>query len=45
MVLEAAINGKADALITFNRRDFGDALQQFGIPMLSPQQALRRLSQ
>ena len=24
MVLEAAINGSADALVTFNRRDFGD---------------------
>lgn len=25
MVLEAAINGNADALVTFTRRDFGDA--------------------
>ena len=45
MVLEAAINGEADALITFNRKDFGDAPQRFGIPMLFPQQALRRISQ
>ncbi len=45
MVLEAAINGKADALITFNRRDFGDAPGRFGIALLSPQQALRRTSE
>ncbi len=45
MVLEAAINGNADALVTFNRRDFGDAHRRFGIALLSPQQALRRTSQ
>ena len=44
MVLEAAINGFADALITFNRRDFGDAPGRFGIALLSPQQALWRTS-
>ena len=43
MVLEAAVNGRADALVTFNRRDFGDIPETFGIEMLSPQQALRRL--
>ncbi len=43
MVLEAAVNGRADALVTFNRSDFGDIPGTFGIEMLSPQQALRRL--
>ena len=43
MVLEAAINGGADALVTFNRRDFGDAPDRFGIALLSPRQALRRI--
>ena len=43
MVLEAAINGRADALVTFNRRDFGTAPERFGIAVLSPQDALRRL--
>lgn len=43
MVLEAAINGVADALVTFNRRDFGQAPARFGITVLSPQEALRRL--
>ena len=44
MVLEAAVNGNADALVTFNRRDFGDAPGRFGIALLSPQEALRRIS-
>ena len=43
MVLEAAFNGRADALVTFNRGDFGDIPGTFGIEMLSPQQALGRL--
>ena len=42
MVLEAAINGRADALATFNQRDFGNAPQRFGIALATPQQALRR---
>ena len=43
MVLETAINGNADALVTFNRRDFGDAPGDFGIALLSPREALRRI--
>ena len=43
MVLEAAINGSADALVTFNRRDFGDVPGRFGIAVLWPQQVLRRI--
>jgi len=43
MVLEAAINGKADALVTFNQKDFIGAHERFGIALLSPQQALRRI--
>ena len=41
MVLEAVTNGNADALVTFNRRDFGDAPGRFGIAVLTPQQALK----
>ena len=44
-VLEAAINGKADALITFNTKDFGEAPGRFGIALMSPRQALRRISE
>jgi predicted nucleic acid-binding protein len=42
MVLEAAVNGRADAIITFNRRDFSAAAEQFGIPVLLPGEAVRR---
>ena len=44
MVLETAINGVADGVVTFNRRHFESAAKRFGIPVLSPQQALRRIS-
>ena len=44
MVLEAAINGAVDALVTFNRQDFGQVPRRFGIGLLSPQEALKRLS-
>ncbi len=43
MVLEAAVNGQADALISFNRRDFGNAPSRFGITLLTPGQFLRSL--
>src|SRR5271156_3785924 len=31
MVLEAAVNGRADALVTFNLRDFGTVPNEFGV--------------
>jgi predicted nucleic acid-binding protein len=40
MVLEAAINGGADAIVTFNKRDFGGGPARFGIEVLSPGEAL-----
>jgi putative PIN family toxin of toxin-antitoxin system len=45
MVLEAAVNGRADAIVTFNRRDYGATPHEFGIDVLKPLDALRRLSQ
>jgi predicted nucleic acid-binding protein len=45
MVLETAINGRADALVTFNQRDYGDAPVAFGIEVLLPREALRRVKQ
>lgn len=44
MVLEAAVNGQAHAIVSFNRRDFGTAPQRFGIELLLPRDALRSLS-
>ena len=43
MVLEAAVNGGAGAIISFNQRDFGAAPARFGIPVLLPRDALRSL--
>jgi len=30
MVLEGAVNGRADAIVTFNRRDYGEVSRRFG---------------
>ena len=44
MVLETAINGGADAIVTFNLSDFrGEATRRFGMEILSPGEAWRRL--
>jgi putative PIN family toxin of toxin-antitoxin system len=43
MVLEAAINGKADALVTFNVRDFRPASADFGVATLLPREVVRRI--
>jgi len=43
MVLETAVNGQADAIVTFNRRDFVAGSVQFGVPILSPGEAVRCL--
>jgi putative PIN family toxin of toxin-antitoxin system len=38
MVLEAAVNGQVQAIVTYNLRDFVPA-KLFGIPVINPQQA------
>ena len=43
MVLEAAVNGRTDAIVTFSRKDYGDALVRFGIEVISPADALKRI--
>jgi putative PIN family toxin of toxin-antitoxin system len=43
VVLETAINGQADAIITFNRADFAGIPVQFPVVVLSPQEALKRM--
>ena len=43
IVLEAAINAKADAIVTFNRRDFGTAPLRFGLGCWLPRQVLEKL--
>jgi putative PIN family toxin of toxin-antitoxin system len=43
MVLEAAVNGRAEALVTFNVRDYGTAASQFGVEVLLPREAITRI--
>jgi predicted nucleic acid-binding protein len=43
MVLELAVNGQAAAIVTFNQRDFAPAAGRFGIDVLRPAEALRRI--
>ena len=43
LVLEAAVNGQASAIVTFNLRDFGTAPLQFGVEVFAPITALRRI--
>jgi putative PIN family toxin of toxin-antitoxin system len=43
MVLEAAINGQAEAIVTHNRRDFERVALRFGIQVWSPAELLQDL--
>ena len=45
MVLETAINGGADAIVTFNQRDFRPAARRFRCAVLRPSEAVRYLAQ
>jgi putative PIN family toxin of toxin-antitoxin system len=40
MVLETAVNGNADAIVTFNQRDFEAAVRDFGCAVILPGAAL-----
>lgn len=44
MVLETAVNGQAEMIVTFNQRDFGGIPARFGIAILRPADALRRIT-
>jgi putative PIN family toxin of toxin-antitoxin system len=43
MVLEAAVNGRADALVTHNVRDFAKGAERFGLRVLRPGELLKEL--
>ena len=43
MVLETAVNGRADALITHNVRDFAKGAARFGLRVLRPGELLKEL--
>ena len=42
-VLEAAVNRQSTAIVTFNRRDFGGVPAGFGINVVRPAEATRRI--
>lgn len=42
-VLEAAVNGRADAIVTFNHRHFRGAAVRFGVATFTPGEALQRI--
>ncbi|WP_036288004.1 putative toxin-antitoxin system toxin component, PIN family [Methylosinus sp. PW1] len=43
LVLEAAVNGRAATIVTFNLRDFGLVRERFGIDVLTPRDTLMRI--
>jgi len=43
MVLDAAVNGRADALITHNLADFAMVAPRFGLTLLPLGELLRRI--
>jgi len=43
MVLEAAVNGQASAIVTFNLKDYGAVPNTFNIDVIRPAEALRRV--
>lgn len=43
LVLEAAVNGRADALVTHNIRHFAPAAERFEVQVLTPQECLREI--
>ena len=43
MVLDVAINGGAEAVVTSNKKHFAAAGKRFGIPVLSPAELLEKM--
>jgi putative PIN family toxin of toxin-antitoxin system len=43
MVLEAAVNGRAEGLVTFNVRDFWKAPARFGVEVMMPREVMERV--
>lgn len=43
MVLETAVNGRADLLVTFNQEDFAAGAKTFALKIVRPSEALHRL--
>jgi len=41
MVLETALNAGADALVTFNTKDFAEAIKRFNLKLLTPSECVK----
>lgn len=41
MVLETALNARADALVTFNTKDFAEASRRFALKLLTPSECIK----
>ncbi|MDD2853183.1 MAG: putative toxin-antitoxin system toxin component, PIN family [Desulfuromonadaceae bacterium] len=41
MVLETALNSSADALVTFNTKDFADAANRFALRLVTPAECIK----
>ena len=44
LLLDAAVNGQADAIATFNRRDYGSVPEEFGISVMAPRDVLKKIA-
>lgn len=44
MIIETAVNGQAQVIITFNTRHFGNAASRFGIQVLKPGEFLQKMT-
>jgi putative PIN family toxin of toxin-antitoxin system len=43
LVFEAAVNGRADALVTHNVRDFAEAAERFGLRVMRPAKVVEEI--
>jgi predicted nucleic acid-binding protein len=43
MPLDVAINGRAEAVVTYNTKHFAGAWKRFGISVLSPAELLEKM--
>jgi putative PIN family toxin of toxin-antitoxin system len=43
MVLEVAVNGRADGIVTFDQRDYGIVTKAFSIEIITPSTAIKRV--
>jgi len=41
MVLETALNARADALVTFNTKDFAEAAKRFALKLITPSECIK----